>query len=209
MPNPDAPFNAFVLGSVTDEEGFYEAANAAPHYGTHVSPAISRVIRAIHGIEKLHQRCRLQDLEVYLGRSGWSSAVSRLWSHASGPKQMQFGGPLFTCDAARAARLEGLAIKVLMRLKAADRLCVGNANISPHGGGGRSSDDISVVYLAWRQRPSDNPDRKPTMSLVREIAKDLAPDFDDLVSKPRMVIEKGLMVARAPSNRLRVSLWLS
>ena len=117
--------------------------NGAPHYNIRVANAVRRTIEVIHGLQDLHLRAGLDDIEVYLGRSSHSSdhVLSRWRSHRE-HRGHKFATVLFTCDAERAERLEGVAVKILKRLKNYGTLCVSNANVM---GGGGAITDICVT----------------------------------------------------------------
>lgn len=129
----NAPFEAFRLDSTIDEEVFQASIRRAPYYGSQISRAIKRAIRAIHGVKRVYARYPMFGVCVYLGRSGQDLAANRLRTHGRSDKQLLFGGPVFTCDTDRAARLETLAIRVFEWLDNAESLCVQSANIAKHG----------------------------------------------------------------------------
>lgn len=63
----------------------------------------------------------------------------------------------------------------------------------------------SVIYLARRIEYSGSSGQTPSLDLIREIAAELGPDFEDLTTAPQLSIENGLKAAKAPkSNRLEV-----
>ena len=123
-----------IPGRITrhDLQNVRASIDAAPTYSARAGSAIKRVIEIIHGLQKLHQRLKTSEIEVYLGKSDRSAnAVLKRWmSHRSDHKKHMFGVVVFKCSLANAKNLEKVGIRVLRNLKNEGRLCVGDANIS-------------------------------------------------------------------------------
>lgn len=136
-----------------DEDAVLAGIAAAPQYDVRVANAIRRTIEMIHGLDDLHARAGLEDIEVYLGRSSESAGhvLSRWRAHREN-RGHKYAAVLFTCDAYRAEDLEGVAVKVLTRLKDYNTLCVGNANVARGGGGGAPATDRALIYMTWTHR---------------------------------------------------------
>ena len=117
---------------VTNEGLAQQAIEVAPRYYVRVASAIRRTIEMIHRFERLHfQRgVTLENVEVYLSRAATTPRyVLARWKSHRKNRGHGFATVLFTCDSRKAARLEGLAINILAKLKLRDALCVAGANV--------------------------------------------------------------------------------
>ena len=169
--------------------------NGAPHYNIRVANAVRRTIEVIHGLQDLHLRAGLDDIEVYLGRSSHSSdhVLSRWRSHRE-HRGHKFATVLFTCDAERAERLEGVAVKILKRLKNYGTLCVSNANVMGGGGGGLPATRVAVVYMTWRTGADPTEYQKPGVDVIRHGASEVSAAVQHVIA-PRQ-LETGLMALK-------------
>jgi hypothetical protein len=174
----------------------------APIYAGKAASAISTVIRVIHGLQKLHRRLKITEIEVYLGKANRSAgAVLRRWMfHRSDRKKKHlFGIVLFRCSLKNAKKLEKLGIRVLDRLKARGKLCVGQANIS-HGSGGRNArSSKSLVYMTWCPLNSSTSFTKPNIRDIRGVAGEIAPQLKGQVKLAQIV--NGLKTVKSLNKR--------
>ncbi len=163
---------AFTLDTA-DPEALEVGIKDAPHYDARVANALNRTIRVIHGLADFHRRRGLQlsEFEIYLGRCGGSAEhLLDRWQTHHKTKGHKWGTVLFTCRTVKAARLEGLAIKVLNKLHAENALCVSRANVSNGGGGGTANTQQSIIYMTWSTDGDGIDADKPNKQLINEIA---------------------------------------
>lgn len=168
----------------------------APHYNNHVRRAVNRAISMIHGLDRLHAMYDLSRTDVYIGRAVCRRVATRFKEHAA--RGFKYGSVLFTCDTAEAARMETIAIRLVHGLKARRSLCVGNCNVKRDGKGMSGCDSSSAVYMVWRTRDEPARGRKPTLPVVREVAREVSQDLGGLVRFEQLY--RGLLVARRPSD---------
>jgi len=183
-----------------DHESVIEGISTAPQYDVRVASSIRRVIEVIHGLDDLHMRASLEDIEVYLGRSSDSPEhVLRRWRAHRENHGHRFATVLFTCDAERAAHLEGVAVKLLKSLKDCNTLCVANANVMRGGGGGAPATERAVVYLTWRSDAPPTDFWRPGVDVIRAVAAHVSSDVGHVVAKRQL--ECGLMALKRLSMR--------
>ncbi|NNC04258.1 hypothetical protein HJC10_15575 [Corallococcus exiguus] len=168
MKMDDTP--AFVIDTA-DWEGINQAVTHAPNYETKVACAIKRTIRVMHGIAHLHRNTMLEEVEVYIGRAGYTNVLNR-WRDSRSKRGHFYAAVLFSCETGRAIELEGLANRLLCGLKERRTLCVGNANVNPHGGGRVADCDLSVVYMTWDVKRNPEYGEKPDINVIREVSKE-------------------------------------
>jgi hypothetical protein len=195
---------AFTIDTVT-EDALEEAIGAARLYVTQIPPPIRRTIGLIHGLGRLHQRASLHQLDIYLGRSGDTpkSLLNRWKAHRENPERRhKYGAVLFRSEPRRAAKLEGVANRTLLKLKKENKLCVGIANVASSGAGGYGRDaEYSTVYMTWRVLDDEIEYEKPKLSDIRELAQAAASPEDGLHSHR---LENGLMALRRLSYTERL-----
>lgn len=195
---------AFVIDAV-DEIALRQAINKAPNYETKVASAIKRSIRMIHGLPALHRNAPLEDLEIYLGRASTHTVLNR-WRASRRDRGHKYATILFSCDTERAVELEGLANKLLRELKDRKTLCVGNANVNPHGGGMVADNDDSVVYMTWGKFGDLEYATKPDIDSIREVAQKVAETYSETFTYNQ--IENGLRLAKRLSAKERLDWFL-
>lgn len=183
---------------------FLSAALAtAPSYGVRVADAIGRTVRCIHGLEELHSSVSRDELEVYIGRATANTVASRWSDHASN-RGHDYGAVLFTCSSDRVERLEGIALKVLRKLKSRELLCVGNANChSAPSGRPPRADEVALIYMTWTKSRQTIWD-KPGVAQIREIAAEVAEEVDDVTKKQ---VETGLYALKRLNERDPMYWW--
>ncbi len=145
-----------------------EAIRVAPRYGAKVASAISRTIRCIHGLARLHRTIDRDELEVYLGRATETTLTQRWRAHAKA-RDHQWGVVLFTCDHDRVEALEDVAVRVLQKLHERNALCVGNANVWKGSGGAPPRREDALVYMTWKSGDQIGW-RKPSREEIRAVA---------------------------------------
>jgi hypothetical protein len=193
---------AYIIGEA-DENRVLEGINAAPQYGKKVAGAIKRTIAVIHGLDTLFNRLELRDLEVYLGRSSDDPAqVLGRWEQARKKHRHKYAAMLFTCEANRAAKLEGLANKVLKKLKAYDALCVGNANTAGDGRGRKPGRLLAVIYMTWGENAEKNGFGKADINIIRHVAEETYHEAGGFVTKKQL--EGGLRTIKRKTYRARL-----
>jgi hypothetical protein len=171
-----------------------EGVRRTPSYETQVARAISRTIQVMHGLPDLHDLSELRDFEVYLGRAASPELVLDRWQSHWKSRGHSYAALLFRCDPTRVVKLETIAIKILQSLKANKALCVGNANVLPHGGGANVKRGESLVYITWQTSMQKLNFGKPGVALIREIADTVAGEVDDGPT-PRQ-LETGLLAVK-------------
>lgn len=198
---------AYIGISQMDPFWLKEALRLAPSYDSRVCSAIQRVIRCIHGLEKLHQTVHRDALEIYIGRATETTLERRWKAHAKHPgRKHQYVAILFTCDPARVERLEHLAVKIIAKLKARTLLCVGNANVSDGNRGLEPRRECAIVYMTWRIVDQTNNWAKPSLDQIKEIAVELRGELTDDIK--RLQIQRGLMSLKRLSERDPLHWWL-
>lgn len=174
------------------------AIQSAPKYGVQVVSAIKHTIRVIHGIPGVHDTLKLDDLDVYLGRSTPRNVVSR-WREHQKEKRHLYGAVLFSCSATISLKLEKLALKLLDQLRRRKSLCVGMANAIHDSRGNRPGEDTGVIYLTWGKTLESTNYGRPTMPIIREIAEAVCrmnPEIGLEISRKQL--ENALGTAKAP-----------
>ena len=126
----------------------------------------------------------------------------RRWQSHRENHDHKYGTVLFTCDAERAAELEGIAIRVLQKLKRYGTLCVGNANVAGGGGGGFPATDYAVIYMTWRTDAPPTEYTKPGVDVIRFVAEQVSSEADFIVT-PRQ-LETGLMALKRLKQRAKI-----
>ncbi len=198
------PNHAFVIDTA-DSDVVSRAIAQAPNYGAKVASAIKRAIRVIHGLPELHKNALLDDIEVYLGRASSYTVLNR-WRASRNERGHKYATILFSCDTERAVELEGLANKLLRGLKDRNTLCVGNANVNPHGGGKVADNDLSVVYMTWGVGFNPEYAEKPDINVIREVSREAAAAYAGLFSYNQ--IENGLRLTKRLSEKERLEWFL-
>lgn len=192
--------------SHVDPNWLEEALRLAPSFNSKVSSAISRVIRCIHGLEKLHRTVHRDALEIYIGRATETTLEQRWKAHAKHlGRKHQFGAILFTCEPARVERLEHLAVKIIAQLKKRALLCVGNANVSDGNRGLQPRSECAIVYMTWRIIDQTSDWAKPSLDQIKEIAGELRRELTDDIK--RLQIQRGLMSLKRLSERDPLHWW--
>jgi len=159
----------------------------APLYSGKVASALKHVIEVIHGLPKLHKTLALKDIEIYIGKSDRTAQASlkRWMSHRENRKHI-FGLVLFRCSRENAKKLEKVAIRVVKGLKARNSLCVGEANLSFGSGGRDSQSNESLIYMTWAPLVTPTPYTKPTVAIINEVAKEVAPSVDGIIKEAQI-----------------------
>lgn|SRR5574340_615682 len=186
-----------------DEDRVLEGIEAAPQYGKKVAGAIKRTIKVIHGLDALLKRRELRDLEVYLGRSSDDpTQVLGRWVAHRRERGHKYAAVLFTCEADRAAKLEGLANKVLKKLKVYDALCVGNANTAGDGRGRKPGRPLAVIYMTWGENTENNGFGKADIDIIRRVAEETYHEAGGFVTKKQL--EGGLRTIKRMTHKARL-----
>jgi hypothetical protein len=156
-----------------DDNWLQDALRAAPSYNMRVANAIGRIVRCIHGLGDLHRTVRLDELEVYLGRSTAASLKQRLRQHSRTHRGHNYALVLFTCDPSRIESLERVGVTILTKLNARGVLCVGRANRwNSAGGAPPRPGETALVYMTWRiTAPIEH--ERPSITDVRDIAHEV------------------------------------
>ena len=155
----------------------------APNYGARVANALSRTIRAIHGLADFHKALKLEDIEVYIGKAEDSpTAIFKRWLAHNKSKKHRFGMVLFRCSQTRAKVLEKVGIRVFDALTAKNRLCVGKANIAKGSQGRDATAPNCVVYLTWTVMDTPSPFTKPNKKIIQDVAATVAAAMKDSVT---------------------------
>ncbi|MEK6736824.1 MAG: hypothetical protein AABY47_09650 [Pseudomonadota bacterium] len=164
-----------------DEDWLSLAMKASPHYGLKVASALSRTIRCIHGLQKLHGKSQLSELEVYVGRATITTLKHRWAKHAAGKRGHRYGVILFCCNHDRVERLEDLAIRILDKLRDRKLLCVANANKWPGNKGRKPRAEEALVYMTWRYANEEfDFYARPTIDQLREVSKEVHQETRDV-----------------------------
>ncbi len=193
---------AYIIGEA-DENRVLEGIEAAPQYGKKVAGAIKRAIKVIHGLDALFNRLELRDLEVYLGRSSDDpTQVLGRWEQARKKHRHKYAAILFTCEADRASKLEGLANKVLKKLKAHGALCVGNANTAGDGRGRKPGRPLAVIYMTWGENTGNNGFGKADIDIIRRVTEETYHEAGGFVTKKQ--IEGGLRTIKRMTLKARL-----
>lgn len=180
------------------------ALKAAPSYNIKLAEAIKRTIRCIHGLENLHNTIRRSELDVYLGRATEGTLAERWKQHAK--KGFEYGMILFTCDPDRVEGLEHTAIKILQKLTEHKRLCVGSANVYPGSSGSKPRQELALVYMTWKPKPKPVKFEKPSISEIREIAKEVTNENHPFKLNAQQV-ENGLNALKRINEIDRLHWW--
>jgi hypothetical protein len=176
----------------------------APNYGTKVALAISRTIKSIHGLVHLHGGLKLEDIEIYIGKSADRPAsVYTRWRAHSDRKHHRFGLILFKCTQNKAKVLEKVAIRLFHNLKERGRLCVGQANVAKHSPGRDALSDNCVIYMTWNILNQPCPFTKPTQLMVNEISETISAGMTEVSA---LQVRNGLKSIKRLSTREKISL---
>ncbi len=157
---------------IVDRSDIRDGLDAVPSY-QRFTDAVKHVIRSIHGIPGLFSDLDLDQVEVYLGRSGGTEehVIGRFGSHLEN-KDHEHGAILFQGATPKVVSWEGWSNRILKSLQGRDMLCV--ANIVAGKNGRIPSTPTSVVYMTWRRirrQGLATPTRRDVLEMAREIVE--------------------------------------
>jgi hypothetical protein len=188
--------DAYRILEIDELEAMVGSLQRAPLYESGVQRPLERVIGAIHGLPSLHRGKALSDFEVYVGRTRADpEAIRDRWLERSSQNGHLFGAVLFSLPPERARDLERAALRIIMGLKKRRRLCVGNANVCPSGGGA-SPRGLAIIYMTWSKAYEGEDPGRPGAAELRDVAREVA----ERVALPRPSIERAIMRAKSPAT---------
>lgn len=188
------------------ETWLHEAIRAAPNYGVRVAAALDHTIGCIHGLQILHPKTDLLQLEVYLGRATLSTLNQRWISHARGPKDHRYGAIVFSCDPDKVERLEDLAVRIIKKLKVKELLCVGNANKWDGNQGREPRQEQAIVYMTWKELDAEITFSKPNTKDIDQISREIHEESPYRTAQGQ--ISRGLRILRRMTDRVPLHWWV-
>ena len=187
------------------ETWYQEAIHVAPSYGPSVATAITRTIGCIHGLQDLHPKRDLLELEVYLGRATLGTLQQRWKSHARGRLRHRYGAILFSCDPSRVERLEDLAVRIIKNLKRRHLLCVGNANKWDGNQGREPRQEPAVLYMTWKELDTEIPFTKPNIKEIIQVSREVRQESPYPTAQGQIL--RGLRILKRINDRVPLYWW--
>ncbi len=183
-----------------------DAIRAAPHYETRVASAIEHTIGCIHGLQDLHPKTDLLQLEVYLGRATVGTLEQRWKSHANDPnKNHRYGAIVFCCDYDQVERLEDLAVRIMKKLRANELLCVGNANKWDGNQGRPPRTEQAVIYMTWCKLDREIPFTRPGIKEIRQLSYEVHKESPFPTTRGQLL--RGLRILKRIQSRVPLRWW--
>lgn len=189
------------------EDDLQRSIAQAPKYDAKIASALSRVIKAIHGLADLHKnkKVSLKQIEVYLGRSSDLPKHLKLrWQQHRNEKKHQHGIVLFKCEPDQAEYLEEIGIRVVRKLKGYNTLCVGNVNIRDKAGRPPDSSSTAVIYMTWRTKSKPAGYERPSSPIIKRVASEVASELNKVTPQQKVTsqqLEKGLKASRSEKTQ--------
>ena len=199
-----------IPGRITshDTRKLQDAINKAPQYNVKAASVLKHIIKVIHRLPKMHRNLRLQDIEIYIGKSANNvGALSKRWKLHQKNRHHIFGMVLFSCTKASAKTLEKLAIRIIKRLKDNNSLCVGQANVSSGSGGRDQVSGQTVIYMTWAPLLKPTGYVKPTVKIIKAVAMEVVHGMNNAVKEQQVLTGLGAITQVSTYTKLRLDAY--
>jgi hypothetical protein len=163
-----------------------------------VYDGIVKTTKTIHGFPKIFKGGELSELSIYIGRSSPSNILGRFIGHRNA-KGVHYGAIIGLISTDKIEGVEDLLIKLIMKLKKTETLCVGDVlNIAKGSFGPLPNDDESIIYVCFSFNSNGEYHGLPSPSDLATFASEIAEETTSDVT-PRSLREAITVVRQRAS----------